>query len=417
MNPARHRLLPVFALLLLACMAHAATFGYSRITLHRTWEVTSDAPFDFTGALAVNDSTQRVVSVRTEPAMNLSTDENGTIMLHYSGNGTVTLKADALVDIDFDPVLSADQPVPGTPLPSSNLTQADAGITNQAHELVNQDSSLETIRDLVNWVHGYMTYDISYWGKSKSAAEAYQERRGVCVEYTHLLISLARSLGYETRYVSGYVRTTSWQPHAWAEILVPDSGWVAVDPTFAQAGVLDSSHLAVRKSDDQSVSYDLLLSQDEDVDIRAVDSLETGFEADDPKGASVAVDIDKRSLMIGVTVANSRPDFLLGSYSLSLPDAYGGGETSVLLLKPNENLSIYHSLNRSLFEEGLFYTVPVAASFNDASGNGTLDVDMFLPPDDGGQPPDGADAGLCGQPALLLAAGLLCAAYVAKRKR
>ncbi|MCI0503923.1 transglutaminase-like domain-containing protein [Candidatus Micrarchaeota archaeon] len=382
-------------LLLSAASASASGFGYSRVTLHRTWEITSGAPFDFTGALAVNDSSQRVVSVTTTPGMERSVDENGTIVLHYSGNGTITLEANAIVDINYDPRIPSDPAVPGNPLQGTGLTEADAGISHQARELSHPDSALLTIRDLVNWVHGYVAYDINYWGKSKSAMEVYREKRGVCVEYTHLLISLARSLGFQTRYVSGYVHTGSWQPHAWAEIYLPGHGWLAADATFAQAGVLDSTHLAIRKSDDQSASYDLLISEDENVDIRAQDSLETAFGSNDAKGVSVNLSVDSRTLVAEVTINNSRPAYALGSHTFSVPEAYGGEEASVMLLRPNETIRLYRGFNRSLFQDGFLYTIPVSASFNDASDSENLTADLFLPgsgPGGGGASPPGGCA-------------------------
>lgn len=369
--------LPLLALLVTTAISHSSDFGYSRITLHRVWEITSDAPFDFTGALAVNDSNQRVVSVTTVPEMARSMDENGTIMLSYRGNGSIRLKADAVVDINYDPIMSSDPEVPGGMLNSTELTEPDESIKAKAQELSSDDSALKTIRNLVNFVHGYVRYDISYWGKSKSAREVFAEKRGVCVEYTHLLISLARSLGFETRYVSGYAQSNTWQPHAWAEIYLPGHGWIPADATFAQAGVLDSTHLAVRKSDDQSASYDLLLSTDPEVDIRAKDSLETSFTSEDAKGVTLSLDVDDLTYVTEVRIANNRPDYVLGSYNLVVPDSYGGEQLSVVLLRPNEVLRLYHGMNHSLFNDGFLYAVPISASFNDAHDSETLNVDRF----------------------------------------
>ncbi|MFH0885203.1 MAG: transglutaminase-like domain-containing protein [Candidatus Micrarchaeota archaeon] len=366
-------------LLLILALSNASSFGYSRITLHRTWEVTGSGPFDFTGALAVNDSSQRVVSITTEPEMERYVDDNGTIMLRYQGNGSVTLKADAIVDINYDPIISSDPAVPNKPLNSTPLTQADEQIAMKAGELSSDDSALKTIRNLVNFVHDYVEYDISYWGKSKSAQEVFQEKHGVCVEYTHLLIAMARSLGFQTRYVSGYVYSNAWQPHAWAEIYLPGHGWIATDATFAQAGVLDSTHLAIRKSDDQSASYDLLLSSDPAIDISAQDSLEIGFTSEDPKGVSLELDIDDQTYVTEVSLSNNRSDYVLGSYDLAMPDSYGGEQLSVMLLRPNEKLRLYHGMNYSLFDDGFFYTIPVSASFNDAHDEKTLTVDRFSP--------------------------------------
>jgi len=365
-------------LLLLAPAIHSAPYGYSRISVERVWNVTSDAPFDFTGALAVNDSNQRVVSVSTDPEMEVASDENGSLILHYSGNGSVVLRASAIVDVDYGHAVPSDPALPGRPLNSTNLTAADSDISIEARDLAHMDSTLLTIRDLVNFVHGYVMYDISYWSKFKSAAEVFHEKRGVCVEYTHLLISMARSLGLDTRYVSGYVDSGGWQPHAWAEIYVPGYGWLPADATFGQAGVLDSSHVAIRISDDQTASYDLILSQDENIDVEARDTLIEKFSGEDAKGVSLVLALDAQTYVAKVDIINTNPAYVFGTYDLSIPDGYGGDRSSVMLLRPKETVTLYHGLNHSLFGDGYLYSIPVYASFNDARDDETLSLERYV---------------------------------------
>lgn len=66
--------------------------------------------------------------------------------------------------------------------------------------------------------------------------------KGVCQDYTHVMVAIARSWGVPTRYVSGYLYITgegSEQPgsafgaatHAWAETRLPRLGWIGLDPT------------------------------------------------------------------------------------------------------------------------------------------------------------------------------------------
>ena len=63
--------------------------------------------------------------------------------------------------------------------------------------------------------------------------------RGVCQDYAHVMISIARSWGVPSRYVSGYlyVEDDAGQPipaaagHAWVECRLPELGWVGFDPT------------------------------------------------------------------------------------------------------------------------------------------------------------------------------------------
>ena len=63
--------------------------------------------------------------------------------------------------------------------------------------------------------------------------------RGVCQDYTHVMIAIARSWGIPSRYVSGYLhregvpgeQSPEGASHAWAEFLLPDLGWFGIDPT------------------------------------------------------------------------------------------------------------------------------------------------------------------------------------------
>ncbi|AWG20165.1 transglutaminase [Flavobacterium faecale] len=68
-----------------------------------------------------------------------------------------------------------------------------------------------------------------------------KERKGVCQDFTHLMIASLRSLGFAARYVSGYLETLppkgkvklqgSDASHAWVSVYVPDMGWCEFDPT------------------------------------------------------------------------------------------------------------------------------------------------------------------------------------------
>jgi len=69
--------------------------------------------------------------------------------------------------------------------------------------------------------------------------EALAARKGVCQDFAHIFLSLVRPLGIPARYVSGYLfqaagthdRSSDGATHAWVEVLLPDLGWVGLDPT------------------------------------------------------------------------------------------------------------------------------------------------------------------------------------------
>jgi transglutaminase-like putative cysteine protease len=66
--------------------------------------------------------------------------------------------------------------------------------------------------------------------------EVLSRRAGVCQDFAHLFIAVARAMGVPARYVSGYIhagagRAGAGASHAWAEALLPGQGWAGYDPT------------------------------------------------------------------------------------------------------------------------------------------------------------------------------------------
>ena len=66
--------------------------------------------------------------------------------------------------------------------------------------------------------------------------DVFENRRGVCQDFAHVMIGALRSLGLAARYVSGYLRSgATYQgadaSHAWVSVFVPGAGWLDFDPT------------------------------------------------------------------------------------------------------------------------------------------------------------------------------------------
>ncbi len=56
-----------------------------------------------------------------------------------------------------------------------------------------------------DFVHGHVSFGYHFARPSKTAAETYAERRGVCRDYAHLAIALLRCLNIPARYCTGYL--------------------------------------------------------------------------------------------------------------------------------------------------------------------------------------------------------------------
>lgn len=129
------------------------------------------------------------------------------------------------------------------------LTTPDDALKKVARE-VEQDAPtepLERLSYLADLVHQRMTFTKDVTTFTTTATEAWTLARGVCQDYTHILITLCRLLNLPARYVSGCVPGEGVM-HAWVETLLPapdGSGafWYAIDPTYNH--FVDARYLTV----------------------------------------------------------------------------------------------------------------------------------------------------------------------------
>jgi transglutaminase-like putative cysteine protease len=82
----------------------------------------------------------------------------------------------------------------------------------------------------------------------QSPATTLELRTGSCRDMAVLLIEACRSLGIAARFVSGYLNSSAsaagrGATHAWADIYLPDSGWVGYDPTIGE--LVSRKHIAI----------------------------------------------------------------------------------------------------------------------------------------------------------------------------
>src|SRR5262249_39545242 len=86
-------------------------------------------------------------------------------------------------------------------------------------------------------INDRFTYEKGVTTATSPITEILQHRRGVCQDFTHLMIGLARAMGIPARYVSGFLHPDQQrfrgyaQTHAWCELFFPSAGWIGVDPT------------------------------------------------------------------------------------------------------------------------------------------------------------------------------------------
>ena len=126
-------------------------------------------------------------------------------------------------------------------LTDSSHAGIDAAITSYARNSVT-GSAAGTAMDLCNRIHRDFTYDGEATTVRTRAIDAFKLKRGVCQDFSHIMIAGLRGLGSPAGYVSGFLRTTppKGKPrlegadamHAWVKAWCGrDAGWQEFDPT------------------------------------------------------------------------------------------------------------------------------------------------------------------------------------------
>lgn len=101
----------------------------------------------------------------------------------------------------------------------------------------------EALGSLNTAIFEYFEYKSGSTDNSTLLATVWKQRKGVCQDFAHVMLSILRSAGLPARYVCGYIETDAppgrrligaVATHAWVEVLVPGMSWVALDPTNNQ---------------------------------------------------------------------------------------------------------------------------------------------------------------------------------------
>ena len=108
------------------------------------------------------------------------------------------------------------------------------------HAITDPDSpdAVESALDeLTMTISREFTYDQSVTNVYSVVDDVLMLKAGVCQDFAHLFIAVARAMGVPARYVSGYIHLPKWgqsaraASHAWAEAWVRGRGWIGFDAT------------------------------------------------------------------------------------------------------------------------------------------------------------------------------------------
>lgn len=101
--------------------------------------------------------------------------------------------------------------------------------------------SLKCAKNLMHKLYDAFHYESGSTRVESTAEEAMTQGKGVCQDYSHILLSLCRKAGIPARYVVGMLEGEG-ASHAWVEIY-QDGKWYGLDPTNNL--VVDDIHMKI----------------------------------------------------------------------------------------------------------------------------------------------------------------------------
>jgi len=102
-----------------------------------------------------------------------------------------------------------------------------------------EGDALSALKMLNTTIRSTLEYEPGVTEVHSPVEHALGAKRGVCQDFAHIMIAIARAWKIPARYVSGYLyqgrahgdRADGGATHAWVEAWLPSFGWVGFDPT------------------------------------------------------------------------------------------------------------------------------------------------------------------------------------------
>jgi transglutaminase-like putative cysteine protease len=137
------------------------------------------------------------------------------------------------------------------------LTQAGENIRQLCREAV--PHGITTPQDLLALAAAIcdrVSYEPGFTDVTTAASQVLELGHGVCQDHAHLFLACVRSMCLPARYVSGYhydyAPDSVASSHAWADVWLPEQGWVSVDITNRQLTSDSHCRLAVARDYDSA---------------------------------------------------------------------------------------------------------------------------------------------------------------------
>jgi transglutaminase-like putative cysteine protease len=215
---------------------HQTVTNYALVVDPLPWTRT-----DETGAFIVNESKLLVRSaikqLQIESRFSVSVEPSGIDYATVAAPTVAAVRELALTLPGLGPLSPASY-LFGSPMavPEPEIARWAAGIIDDTVSVV------EAGYALMHAIYTQFRYDAKATETDTPPIEAFRKKRGVCQDFTHIMIVAARAMGLPAAYVSGYLRTLPppGKPrligvdamHAWASLWCGEAlGWIGFDPT------------------------------------------------------------------------------------------------------------------------------------------------------------------------------------------
>lgn len=351
----------IFIFLLFLFPAFSFPAGEALVYVQKNWTITSEGPasdLSLNGSFLLENPYQKILWMEATDGAEL-VGSNGSVRLFYSAeqfSGEKMISATALVKSIYPITTPSSPPFNPSPAPASGLIAYDSPMSDFAYSFTEgMETELEVASALADWTYKYVNYNDSHWGSPSPAKEVFHNPEAMCVGYTHLYISLLRSLGFETRFVSGYAYSEKWQPHTWAEAKMGNR-WVPFDPTFQESLSLDARHIAIRYTEDQEGTRETLTARGAKINFSSSTRLTTSEKLAFPETLFVHSMFSNDSLRI--TVYNPTEEYATPTYHFTMPGEFIQQDTRILFIPPRSSVNLRYNLDTSSLQPGYAHSLP-----------------------------------------------------------
>ena len=150
-------------------------------------------------------------------------------------------------EVSDEPYIESGEP-PRILLYPTELTSAHSGLTDFYNDIKRSapKDKLNRILYFSHAVHTRLLYERGVTANSTSAAQAFDLGKGVCQDYSQILLALLRLDKIPCRYVAGFASGCG-ETHAWVEAWIGNR-YCAVDPTRDK--FIDEGYIALSRGRD-----------------------------------------------------------------------------------------------------------------------------------------------------------------------